>query len=319
MYFVRRILRGIFILIAASAFAFILCDLAPGDFLSEVPLNPGIPKETIAAMREHYALDRPLYLKYASWVASVVRGEWGYSLAYGTPVAAILWSRAANTLLLTVSAGLVAWAVAIGLAMWSAAGASTSSRSLVRGGVAALVAIPDILLVLVLTGLAAQTQIMPVGGMTSPEFGDLSFSGKIWDLGRHLMLPVSALAISAIPQLFAHADSAIREALQSPFLTASRALGIPRRRLLYRYVLRSAVNPLISLFGFSIGALLSSSLVVEAVVGWPGIGRLLLDATLQRDSYVVIGAVMLSAVFVFAGNLLSDLLLYAADPRIRTE
>jgi peptide/nickel transport system permease protein len=109
------------------------------------------------------------------------------------------------------------------------------------------------------------------------------------------------------------------EVLGSPFIRAARANGIPRMRILYRHALPAAANPLISLLGFSVGTLLSSSLLVEAAIGWPGLGRLLLEAILQRDVYVVIGAVILSAVLLIGGNLLADMLLYIADPRIRKD
>jgi peptide/nickel transport system permease protein len=133
-----------------------------------------------------------------------------------------------------------------------------------------------------------------------------------------MALPVTALVLSSLPILIRHVRSSVVEVLGAPFLRAAEGHGIPRRRLLYRYALRAAANPLISLFGFSIGALLSGSLLVEVVMSWPGIGPLLLEAILSRDLYVVIGAVLLSTIFLVSGNLLADLLLYWADPRIRT-
>ncbi len=108
------------------------------------------------------------------------------------------------------------------------------------------------------------------------------------------------------------------DVLEAPFLRAAASHGIPRRTLLYRYALRAAANPLISLFGFSLGALVSGSLLVEVVMSWPGVGPLLLEAILARDLYVVIGGVLCSTVFLVAGNFLADILLYWADPRIRT-
>jgi peptide/nickel transport system permease protein len=139
------------------------------------------------------------------------------------------------------------------------------------------------------------------------------------DTAGRLALPAAALVLAALPPLVANVESAMSEVLDSAFVRAVRAHGIPRARLLYRHALPAAANPLISLFGLSVGALLSSSLLVETVMGWPGLGRLLLEAVLQRDVYVVIGVVTLSSVFLIGGNLLADLLLYAADPRIRRE
>jgi len=132
-------------------------------------------------------------------------------------------------------------------------------------------------------------------------------------------LPVAALVLSAIPLLIRHVRAAVAEVLETGFMRAAQGQGIPRRRLLYRYALPAAANPLISLFGFSLGALLSGSLLVEVVMSWPGLGPLLLEAILARDLYVVIGGVLLSTLFLVGGNFVADLLLYWADPRIRTE
>src|SRR3989441_6280646 len=155
--------------------------------------------------------------------------------------------------------------------------------------------------------------------MTSLDFAGLSLSGKLRDLALHMTLPVAALVLSALPLLTRHVRAAVAEVLDAPFMLAARGHGIPRRTLLYRYALRAAANPLISLFGFSIGALLSGSLLVEVVMSWPGLGPLLLEAILARDLYVVIGGVLLSTIFLVGGNFLADLLLLWADPRIRTE
>jgi peptide/nickel transport system permease protein len=127
------------------------------------------------------------------------------------------------------------------------------------------------------------------------------------------------LAIATLPPLLRHVRSAMIEVLEAPFVRAARAHGIPERRVLFRYALPVAANPLISLFGLSVATMLSASLLVEVILSWPGIGPLLVDAILAKDVYVVIGAVMLSSVFLVAGNLFADLLLFAADPRMRVE
>ena len=128
-----------------------------------------------------------------------------------------------------------------------------------------------------------------------------------------------ALTLGTLPVLLRHVRASMVEVLDSPFVRAARAHGIPRRRILFRYALRAAANPLISLGGFSVASLLSASLLVEVIMSWPGMGPLLLEAILARDFYLVIGAVVFSTIFLVAGNLLADVLLYAADPRIRTQ
>jgi peptide/nickel transport system permease protein len=155
--------------------------------------------------------------------------------------------------------------------------------------------------------------------MTSVDFETLSAFHKLRDLAWHMVLPMAALVLSALPLLVRHVRAAVADVLSAPFMLAAVGHGIPRRTLLYRYALPAAANPLISLLGFSIGALLSGSLIVEVVMSWPGLGPLLLESILARDLYVVVGAMLFSTIFLVLGNLAADMLLYLADPRIRTE
>jgi peptide/nickel transport system permease protein len=166
---------------------------------------------------------------------------------------------------------------------------------------------------------AVRSGYFPAGGMVSLDFSDMSLWAKSKDIASHLFLPSLCLTAGLLPLLLSHVRTAVAEVLESPFIRAARGYGIPLRRLLFRHALPAAANPLISLLGFSIGILLSSSLLVEVIFGWPGLGQLFLEAILQRDFYVVIDAAMLATIFLITGSLLADVLLYASDPRIRTE
>ena len=132
-----------------------------------------------------------------------------------------------------------------------------------------------------------------------------------------MLLPVAALTLGALPIILRHLRAALVEAMESPFIRAAQAQGVSTGRILFSHSLRAAANPLISLFGLSIAGLLSASLLIEVVMSWPGIGPMLVEAIISRDLFLVIGAVMLSTLFLVLGNLIADLLLYAADPRIR--
>jgi len=148
-------------------------------------------------------------------------------------------------------------------------------------------------------------------------FEDLSPWQKIRDIAVHMLVPGLILVLGGVAVVERHVRASVLEVLNMPYIQAARGLGIGRVRLLFLHVLPVAANPAISLFGFSIAALLGGSLVVEVVTAWPGLGPLILEATLSRDLYLVIGAVLLSAVFMIAGNLIADLILVASDPRIR--
>lgn len=318
-YFLRRLRHAVFLLIGVSLLAFVFTALAPGNYFDEMRLNPQIAPETITALRTQYELDRPMPIRYAHWVISVFHGDLGFSFAYNSPVAPLLLVRARNTLLLTVTAMLLAWGIALPLGIWSAEHLGRLPDRLVSWGTAALLVIPDLALALGFLVIAVKSGRLPTGGMVSLNFESHSFPGKVYDLVLHMALPVAALVLSVLPLLVRHVRAAMAEVLDAPFLLAAEGHGIPRRTLLYRYALPAAANPLISLFGFSIGTLLSGSLLIEVVMSWPGLGPFLLEAILARDLYVVIGGVLLSTLFLVGGNFLADLLLYWADPRIRTE
>jgi peptide/nickel transport system permease protein len=243
----------------------------------------------------------------------------GFSFAYNTPVAPLLLVRAKNTLVLTITATILAWAIALPLGVWSAETLGHFPDRAISGSIAALLVIPDLALSLGLLVLAVRTGWFPTGGMASVDFESLSRISKIRDLALHMVLPVAALVVSSLPLLVRHVRSAVAEVLRAPFLLAAEGHGIPRLTLLFRYALPAAANPLISLFGFSIGALLSGSLLIEVVMSWPGLGPFLLEAILARDIYIVIGGVLFSTIFLATGNFLADILLYWLDPRIRTE
>jgi len=315
----RRLLHAVLLLLAISFLSFALLQLAPGDYFDEMRLNPQISAQTIEGIRAQYGLDRSLPVRYAFWLFSVLQGKLGFSLSSGMPVGPLLWVRARNTLLLTSTATFLAWALALPIGIWNATKKGKWTDRVTSLATSTLLTIPELLIFLCLLLVAARTGWFPSGGMISPGADGLNALGKAKDLACHLLLPAAGLAMVMMPALIRHIRAAMIEALESPFVRAARGHGIPRVRILFRYALPVAANPLISLAGLSVATLLSASLLVEMILSWPGLGALMVEAILARDVYVVIGVVMLSSMFLIAGNLFADLLLFASDPRIRVE
>lgn len=318
-YFSRRLLHAVLLLFGATVLTFLFTSLAPGSYFDEMRLNPQISPATLNALKAQYDLDRPLSVRYFAWLKTLAHGEMGYSFAYNVPASELLVVRSRNTLALTLLSTLVAWCIALPLGVYSAAKQGKNLDRAVTTGTTILLVIPDIALGLGLLMLGLHTRWFPTGGMSSVGADSLPFWSRTADFGRHLFLPAVILVLSAQPVLVRHIRSAVAEALTENFMYAAKAHGISRGRLLWRYALPAAANPLISLFGFSLGALLSGSLLVEVIASWPGLGPLLLEAILSRDIYVVIGGIFFSTAFLIAGNLLADILLFWADPRIRLE
>jgi peptide/nickel transport system permease protein len=314
-YVSGRLLRGVLLLLGVSLLSFLFLELAPGDYFDEMRLDPRISRETVAALRAQYGMDRPLHEKYLRWLLSTAQGDMGFSFAYNRPVAPLIAARAGNTLLLTVTATVLAWAIAVPWGVWSAARPGRWVDRLGGAATSVALAVPDVLVSLGLLLLAVRTGLFPTGGRTSLEA--LQPVPALLDLAHHLVLPVSALVLGTVPTLFRHVRSSMAEVLATPFILATRAHGIRGSRLLFRHALPAAANPLASLFGLSVASLLSGSLLVEVIMSWPGLGPLLLEAILARDVHLVLGPVMASTGLLLAGGFLADLLLYAVDPRIR--
>jgi len=318
-FLLRRLLHGLLLLFGVSLLTFALAELAPGDYLNTLRLDPTIPPETLEIMRERLGLDRSPVERYLYWLGSVVRLEFGYSYRTARPVSELVGHAALNTLWLGGAATVLAWLVALPLGIWAADRRTRWSSFVTGGGSSLLLAIPDVLMALLLLLVAVRTGWFPAGGMVSLDFELLSPLGRFLDLARHSFLPVLALVLTTLPVLLRHVHASFSDVLDSSFMRAVRGTGIPRRRRLLRYALPAAANPLISLLGLSIASLLSASLLIEVVMNWPGIGPLLLEAVFQKDVYVVMAVVMASTGLLLVGNLLADVLLYLVDPRIRRE
>src|ERR1700730_17560263 len=153
-FFRRRLLHVVVLIVAISFFTFLLLELAPGDFFEAMRLNPQISEQTVSGLRSEYGMDRPLLIRYERWVRSIFKGGWGFSFAYNSPVAPLLWVRARNTLLLTSLSGLLAWAIAIRGGVWSAMNQGRWSDRLPGIATSSLLTVPDLLLFLLLLLLA---------------------------------------------------------------------------------------------------------------------------------------------------------------------
>ena len=318
-YLVRKLLHSLFLLCGVSLLIFSLLAIAPGDFFTEVELNPALSAASVEKQRVQRELDRPLPVRYFRWLKGLLRGDWGQSLAYQVPVWPLLRVRALNTLLLTIVATIVSWVLALSLGIWTAARRNHALDRCVMFGTSVFLGIPDLMIGLLLLMWAVRSRTLPAGGMASLDHESLEAAGRAADTLRHLILPASALVVAALPILLRHVRASMIDALEAPSVRTARSVGVGWIRILLRHALPLASNPLISLLGLSIAGLLSGSLLVEWIMSWPGLGPLLLEAILARDIYVVIGAVMLSTILLVAGNLFADILLATVDPRMREE
>ena len=311
-----RVIRALVLLVAVSFVTFLALARAPGEFTDDLRLDPRIAPATIAALRAEFGLDEPVLSRYGHWLRAVARGHLGYSLAYRLPVERLLWRRAANTLLMTATALALAWAVALAIGVGAAAARNPGWDRAAGVGAAILLAFPDLFIALALLTIAAYSGWLPAGGMSAAGVAPGTWAA-LRDLVAHMAVPVLVLTLATTPVLLQYVRSALEDSMPPALAIALHARGLPRARLVARHSLRLASAPLAALGGLSLGSLLSTGLLVEVLVGWPGMGALLLEAVSARDPFVIVAATVLATAVLLAGNAAGDLLLHLADPRVR--
>lgn len=318
-YVLKRLLQMIPLLILISVISFGVTKLSPGDFLSKMAMNPAISAETIQKERERLGLDKPVYIQYAKWASSFAIGDMGISFTYNAPVKDVIGQKLGNTLLLGVCAMLFTWLVAIPLGIYSAVRQYSLGDKVFSVFSFVSLGIPDFFLALLLLFFASKTGILPIGGMMSPQAFTYPWPHQIADLLWHLIIPTIAVGIGSIAILQRRMRGNLLDVLGEEYIRTARAKGLPENKVIYKHAVRNAINPMVTLLGYDLAGLLSGFALVENVVGWPGLGQLMLQAMVGLDMTLSMAGLMIGAMMLLLGNLLADMLLAAVDPRIKLE
>ena len=316
-YLVRRLLHMIPILLGVSLLTFLLMSLAPGDYYTQLSQNPQISPAKLAELRAKQHLDKPWFVRYAYWLKYAAQGDLGFSIAYKIPVSELIFGRLWNTFILSFWAMVLAWMVAIPLGIWAAVNKDSWVDRLCSLIAFVGLSVPDLLLALLALMFAAATHWLPVGGVQSPTYDLMTTGQKFADHVNHLILPTIVLAASDLAGIMRQMRSNLLDTLRAEYLTAARAKGLPEGWVIYKHALRNAINPLLTIFGYSLASLLSGAFIVENVMAWPGLGRLTMDALTARDFPVVVATMVMAAGLLVAGNFVADIMLAWSDPRIR--
>ena len=315
-YISKRILQVIPLLIIVSIISFFIIRLSPVDPLAELRLNPSISQETLDKEMKRLNLDKPIYIQYISWAKSFIKGDLGYTSA-GEKVSVKLKERIPNTLLLTVIVIFMTWAVGIPLGILAAVHKETAFDRMLTVISSIGMAIPSFFFAILLLIFAVKTGWFPVGGLTSWNFSEMSFLGKILDISKHLVLPVIVLFTISLSGLQRQMRANMLEVLDSDYVKFARAKGLSEGKVLFKHALRNAINPMITLLGFEFAGLLSGAALTEYVFQYPGLGRLILEAVMKSDINLVMASLMMGTIMLILGNLIADILLMITDPRVR--
>ena len=317
-YIIKRILQTIPLLIMVSLISFFIIRLSPVDPLAELKLNPSVSPATVERERQRLGLDKPIIVQYGKWACSFVQGDLGVT-STGEKVSQKLKERIPNTLLLTSIVILLTWLVGVPLGIIAAVNWKTPFDRILTVLTSIGMAIPSFFFAVLLLIFAVKTGWFPIGGLTSPNFADMSFIGKLWDITHHLILPVIVLFTISLAGLQRQMRAIMLDVLDSDYVKFARAKGLSEFSVIYKHALRNAINPMITLLGFEFAGLLSGAALTEYVFQYPGLGRLILEAVMKSDINLVMASLMMGAIMLVLGNLIADILLIITDPRIRVK
>jgi ABC-type dipeptide/oligopeptide/nickel transport system permease component len=303
-----RLLQGVFVLLVISFMIFALLTRAGGDAVSMFD-NPHGSEKAQEAIRRIYGLDRPLTERYRNWVFQAARGDLGNSIILHTPVLSLIRLPLLRTATLGICALLFAWSISLTLGIAAARRPGSWVDRLCSMVILLTASTPRVVLALLGLAFISSTSLLSIIGPTTNSSTEV-LSFRVVPSAIILSFPIVAIFLT-------QTRVAIREALEEEFVRAARARGAPEWVVLLRHALRPALGPLIAIFGLSLGGIVSGSVVVETVMGWPGLGQLTVAAVDTRDIPLLLGTTMVAVAAVMAGNLAADILQRLNNPRLR--
>lgn len=310
-YIIKRVIMMIPILFGISILSFAIMYAAPGK-PAILNLDPEIPPEVREAQIERLGLNDPIHIQYVRWLGNVVQGDFGTSYSRKLPVTEMIIDRLPNTLLLMGSSLFLAAIVAIPFGVISATRQYTMTDYGVTVGSFLGLATPNFWLgIMLIMTFSVQLGWTPVGGIST-----IGADFSLLDRLRHLILPAIVLATADMAGLTRYTRSSMLEVINQDYIRTARAKGFRERRVVYKHGLRNGLIPVITMFGLMLPTMIGGSAIVESVFNWPGIGKMFIDATFQRDYPVIMAITMFGAVLTVIGNLIADILYAILDPRI---
>lgn len=317
-YIIRRLIQSVPVLLAVLAIGFALIQLAPGDMFTQMELSENISPAQLERFRAQFRLDRPWYEQFFHYIVNAVQGEFGFSRTYRAPVFALVSQRAANTILLSLTSLLFAWTLSIPAGVFAATNQYNLKDQFVSFFAFVGLAIPNFFLAFLLLYLVSSTgNWLPLGGMTSSGFRNMTPLNQWLDIARHMVIPVVVIGTSIMATLTRVMRGEMLKIMNEQYVVTARAKGQREYKVIYMHALRNAINPMITILGFQLGNVMSGAALVEIVVAWPGLGSVLLQALLSQDLYLVVGSLIYGVMLLVIGNLLADIALAMVDPRVR--
>ena len=318
-FIVVRLFKAVLVVLGVAVLNFILIKLAPGDPAVVMAGEAGAGDEKfVEQLRQQFGLDKPFLTQLWVYISNVMQGDLGFSYRNGVPVLDLIGERFPATLLLTGCAFVFSLLVGVSAGVVAAWRRGRLADSLVMAGALIFYATPLFWIALMSVLLfSIQLSWFPAFGMESVGAG-LTGWARFWNIAHHLVLPVVTLGLFSAAVYARLTRATMLEVMSLDFVKTARAKGVPQARIIRRHVLRNAILPVFTFASMQAGQLVGGAVLTETVFAWPGIGRLMFDALLQRDYPVLLGVFLVTAAFVVLINLVADLLYRFVDPRIET-
>jgi peptide/nickel transport system permease protein len=323
-YIIKRSLAMIPLLFLVSVLSFVIIQLPPGDYVESYRLaleaqGGRLNEAQLAALSNRYGLNKPLYTQYFRWIKGIVtKLDFGQSFRYDRPVMSVLGERIPRTVGISLASLLLTWIIAVPFAIFSALRQYSIWDYLLSFLNIIGLAVPGFLLALILLYLVFQTTGYSITGLYSEAYQGASWSiSKLLDLFKNLWLPIVTLGISGTAGIMRVLRATLLDELNKPYVTTARAKGLPEWKVILKYPVRIAINPLVSTIGWLLPSLIGGEIVVSKVLNIPTTGPVLLNALMVQDMYLAGGIVMILSCLTVVGTLISDVLLALTDPRIR--
>lgn len=325
-YVLKRIVQLVPILFLISVVSFSIIELPPGDFAdfyisSLRQSGMTILDDEARRIKEEYGFNKPLIEKYLRWLGNIVlNGNFGYSFEYQRPVNDIIWEKLPLTIGFTLGAMIISWIIAIPIGIYSALNQYSKTDYIFTFIGFIGLATPPFLMALLFAWFFLKIFDYSVLGLYSPEYATAPWSfDKFVDMLKHLILPVILIGLQGTGTIIRIMRGNLLDELKKPYVVTAKAKGVPFKKLLMKYPVRMAINPIISTVGWLLPALIAGEILISIVLGIQTLGPVLLRSVLSQDMWLAASIVMILSFLTVLGSLLSDLLLVWLDPRIRYE
>ncbi|OIO38659.1 MAG: diguanylate cyclase [Candidatus Omnitrophica bacterium CG1_02_46_14] len=318
-YLLKRLFGLVPQLVGITLISFLVIHLAPGGPVdARGDMNPKMSYEAKEKLTKLYGLDKPVLIQYKDWLKRLVGFDFGNSFTDGEKVTQKIARAIPVTLFINLLALLLIFLIGIPIGVFGAVKENSMADKTVTLFVMSGFAVPTFWLALILMSFFGVTlRCLPVSGLYSIDFDQMSWLGKTIDLSRHLILPLVVSSVTGVAGISRFMRSGMIEALRSDYIRTARAKGLSENRVLYRHALRNALLPIVTILGLSVPGLLGGSVVFESIFSIPGMGRLFFNSVFTRDYPVIMGVLVLGAALTLLGNLLADIAYGLVDPRIR--